>query len=322
MSGSSNLESDANKLNELYNKLNNYVDTGVQSRENIKLLMDSYHQFDDTDTYQLNLMNADENTNITINEKQNELTTIENNNIRNQYKELENIKYNIINKNSLIDNTNAAIEETNIQINILSTILFFSFLFLIIIYLYGSNKISSTILLAAFIFILIIYALLLLYYFNIGAFRLFVYNFYNVKEFKFDQRLKGWVDQMDNDLEAIKSEFSENNCNCPKNASIEKNNNITKNNSLNKNKKRINQFSEEEEEYNSKYNTIQNTNYSYFDDSAPAQTVFPFPNSNMGYKIDWIDYDSTNNSNYFYGNENTNLPRSDLSNDVTYTQYM
>jgi uncharacterized MAPEG superfamily protein len=318
MSTSSNLENDANKLNALYKKLNSYVDTNDQNRQNIKLLMDSYYQFDDTNTYQLNLVNTNESTNVDVAQKQNELNTIENNNIMNQYKELENIKYNIINKNSLIENTNAALQETNIQINILSTIIFFSFLFLIVIYLYGSNKISSTILLVIFIFVLIIYILLLLYYFNIGAFRLFVYNFYNVKGFKFDQKLKGWVNKMDNDLNELKSEWTNNNCNCPKDI-LEKQQKEKEKEQYSSKKIRIQVG---EEEYISQYNTIQNTNYTYYDDSAPPQTVYPFPEEDMGNQIEWVDYDTTDNSNSYYGNENTNMPRSALSNDITYTKYM
>lgn len=317
MPGSSenNLENNGDKLNELYKKLNTYVDNGYQSRQNINLLMNSYYQFDDTDTYNLNLINTNSNVDIDVDQKQNELTTIENNNIRNQYKELENIKYNIINKNSLIENTNSALEETNIKINILSTILFFSFLFLIVIYLYGSNTISSTILLGSFIFILIIYGLLLLYYFDIGAFRLFVYNFYNVKGFKFDQQLKGWVDQMDNNLQEIKSEFATSNCDCPtaENSSNNKNTDINTNNRKRNKSNIIYNENGEEEEYNSQYRTIQSTDYSYYDDSAPPQTVYPFPNSSMKNEIEWVDYDIINNSG---------LPNSALSNDITYTKNM
>jgi len=317
MSESSNLQYDANKLNALYQKLNTYVDNDDQNRQNIKLLMDSYYQYDDTNTYKLNLLNTNQNTDVNLTQKQNELNTIENNNITNQFKELENIKYNIINKNSLIENTYSVLEETNIQINILSTILFFSFLFLIVIYLYGSKTISATVLLIAFIFILIIYGLLLLYYFNIGSFRLFVYNFYNVKAIKFDNQLKEWVDKMDNDLLSLKSDWANDNCNCPKDI-LQKQEEAEKQKYL---RKKIS-LQVGEEDYISKYNTIQNTNYTYFDDSAPPQTVYPFPQEEMGNQIEWVDYDTTDNSNSYYGNENTNMPRSALSNNITYTKYM
>jgi hypothetical protein len=307
------LNSNGVELSGLAQSLGQYVNNGLTNRDNIQLLMNSYTQGDDTSTYVLNLNNANSAVTNEALFKQEQLMLLENNNISNQYKELENIQYNILNKNSLIKNTGAEVDEKNIQINILLTIIFFSFLFLIIIYLFGSNKISSTLLLISFGVLLIIYILLLLYYFNIGYFRLFIYNFYNVKGFKYDQKLKNWVDEMDNNLKLLKSDDTHNNCDCPK-----------KETPLNKiiyiSEEDDNEEENREREYN--YMTVTNNDYSYHDDSSPLQTINPFPNPSMKNKIEWIDYDTTDNSNTYYGGSNSNQPTSYLSNDNTYTKNM
>jgi hypothetical protein len=281
--------------------------------------------------YVQNQINLKNNVNQEILLKQEELLKLENDELMNQLKNLENMESIISNKNKMIEQTGKNIEQTNFDIKFITISILIAILILIVIILYGSKVITSTTLTSIITVTIIIYLCFLFYFYNIFNIKDIVSFMIDRKNFELKHKgvyLPNIDDiiKKDNTMSEDESTWISNHCSCPKNNIIqeEDENNYDKLNS------------------NYDFNKL-SPGYFYYDDSAPPQLLVPNPENSEKNQINWVDYsdngvvrfnnikqEDNNNKYYNYGNKvdprnkliNKLNKSNSLVNDITYTKNM
>ena len=283
--------------------------------------------------YIQNQLNLKNNVNQEALLKQEELLKMENDDLMNQLKTLENIESIISNKDRMIEQTNKNIEQTNVNIKLIIITIIIAIIIFIFIILFGYGIISSTILTFIITFIVIAYLFLYCYFYNIFNIRDIFSYMMNKQQFEF-KHSGVYLPSVDsilkkaNIFEEDEESWIKQNCSC-KNNNTQEEYDDHDSDSLNPN-------------YN--FNKL-SAGYFYYDEAAPPQLLLPSPeNTNVG-QINWVDYsengvirfsnntqneDNNNNNYYNYGNNAdpknkliNELNRShSLVNNITYTKNM
>ena len=232
--------------------------------------------------------------------KQDKLIDIKNENLMNQLRKIQSIQSAIINKDRIIQQMNANIDENNSFINFLIIIFIMSIILFFLIIINGYKQISNEFLRNIFITVIIIIFFCYLYFFNIFHIKDGV-NFvkYNRNEL-INNTLKEWDNDIYNeiyDAEENKN-WQDDNCDCP-----------------------------QEEEYfqykNFNFKGLPdkkaNKGYFYYDGKDPLQLLVPTPSQNengVNDIINWVDYSQNGKTTYYdYPN---NVLQNNLNNSNTY----
>jgi hypothetical protein len=302
-----------------------YNDNLTTTKEIIKSINLNLSQLN----YIQNQLNLKNNINQEALLKQEELLKMENDDLMNQLKKLENIESIISNKDRMIDQTTKNIEITNKNIKFITITIFLVIIILVLLILFYYNILSLSLISTIITLIIIIYLPIILYSYNIFNTKDILSYMMNKKDYKLAYKKLGFKnieDIIKENEKMLKDKLSwiDNNCSC-------KNGNIT----------------DEEDNYlkfNSNLHKL-SPGYFYYDDSAPPQLLVPNPGDYDNDQISWVDY-STNgilrfknnnttqedDNNYYYNYQNKLDPRNKLTdklnkshtlvNNVTYTKNM
>jgi hypothetical protein len=209
------------------------------------------------------------------------LLKIENEDLLEQLKELDNIENIISNRNRLIEMNNKYLKEQEYYISSLKIGLFISVIFIIILILYGLKFFNYYILKFSFIIFIILIIFLVLYATNWLYFRNSL-DYFNITK---KETLLAKLENLDKSIKKkskdiilgeSNKEWIKNNCNCP-----EKEDGIS--------------------DINSDYIPPEIPGYFYNDGTAPSQLLIPFPENTdtlkLNAKIEWPDYSPNGNIN-------------------------
>lgn len=284
--------------------------------------------------YIQNQINLKNNVNQEALLKQEELLKMENDDLMNQLKTLENIESVISNKDRMIEQTNKNIEETNVNIKLIIITIIIAIIIFIFILLFGYGIISSTMLTLIITFIIITYLFLLCYFYNIFNVKDIFSYMINKKEFEF-KNSGVYLPSVDSILkkayifEEDERSWIKQNCPC-------KNNNTQEEYDDNDNYSLKSDYD---------FNKL-SPGYFYYDESAPPQLLVPNPENTNSGQINWTDYsdngvirfnnnpqnedNNTNNNYYNYGNSvdpknkliNQLNNSTSLVDNITYTKNM
>ena len=287
----------------------------IQTSETYETQINSLNISTKTNTLNINTEDEINNINSQILLKKDQLIKMKNEKLNNQIKNLQDYESSIINKNRLIDETNAFTEKNNTNIIILSVSIILAIILLLIISLYVYNKLNANIFNMLLIFIIICYVILLMYGYNILYFQNIVNYFKINKAQKIENAVKNWSNFTKTDLQlklyGSKSEWDDANCNCTEDS---------------------------EGIYSSEENVSVNNipGYFYYDGNAPKQLIVGNKNDetiiggapvNVGTvgkpiydKINWVDHDfrSSDEEGVYELNSPKNIPSSLVGNS-TYT---
>lgn len=249
-----------------------------------------------------NQINIGSNVNQETLLKQEKILKMENDKLMQQLVELQNIESAVINKNKIIEQTNLNIQDQEINIKVLLTIIGFSLVLFISVMLYGYKTISIEILFFIFFVLIVCFFIVYMYSYNI-------FYFYDVIQGLFGGGLQRVENEIIKRSESIDKNlrvglygdekvWEDNNCDCPPDEEIEY---ASDNNSSEMGKKIIDGFY-------------------YYDGTAPQQLLVPLPSSidsedsHEYYKIDWVDYskNGTIPFNNYYNKNNKNDPKNIL----------
>lgn len=237
----------------------------------------------------INVQNELNNIDAQILLKKEQLIKMKNEKLNNQIKELQNYESSIINKDRLIDETNANMKKNSTNIIIISISIILSLILLLIVSLYIYGKLNGALFNIIFIVLLFCYIILCLYGFNWFYFRN-IANFFNIlKNDRLEKSVKDWGKFTKTDLQrqlyGDRKEWDEKNCTCV----------------------------EEEKIYSDEANvSVKNIpGYFYYDGNAPKQLIIGNDKEkivvggtpiNSGTeekpiydKIEWVDHDKRNN---------------------------
>lgn len=228
-----------------------------------------------------------------------QLLSMQNEDLTDQLRNLNNIDSNIENKNRFIDQVNNNIDIQNTNINVLIISLIFSIVVLSILGMYGYGMLGK----GNFYYILIsigmVYILYILYAYDIfyiktALTKLFTNNF----EKRLGDSVKSWSQNIESalqqDLYGNEQDWINNNCNCPSN----------------------NTLSESEENISSElindqtnYQFEETSGYFIYDGSTPQQLISPTPTSPpLNENINWVDYSQNSSKNYYNYNATSKDP--------------
>ena len=243
---------------------------------------------------QLHYIQNDQNINININQerlsKQGQLLQMQNDDMLKQLRELEIIQSNIANKNRMIDQYNiyTSDQDVNIRVLYISIVLAIILFFSMFIPLYR---------IIIIVIVIICYIILLMYSYDIFYFRT-AFSYINKnnldsinkqsqsmsnKEYREFRDMLSPLDSESN----LDSEWNDYNCSCPAEEEGQE--------------KGQDYVSQED---NSLYAKQVGGQY-YYDGSAPAQLITPYPRDlNLNENIDWVDYTANGITKY---NQKTNL---------------
>lgn len=235
-----------------------------------------------------NISNISNNVNQEIIVKKNQLLKMQNNNLMEQLREIENIDSIITTKNRMIEETNLNIlkQELNIKFLIITTILAIILFIAVTGYSYG--KITSKILIIIISIITTVYLLILIYAYNIFYFRdAIIYLFFDKTRYRIGDALKTWSKKVENEIQTDiygdKTKWIDNHCTCSANSEEEDNTGI----------------------YATNGNVTETEIPGYFayNGSAPPQLLVPSPRQTPTLKlnesIDWIDYTQNEKTNAY-----------------------
>jgi len=257
----------------------NYTDNSTTIAELVKAINSNLAELH----YIQNEQNIDNNINQERLAKQGQLLQMQNDDMLKQLRELEMIQSNISNKSRMIDQYNINVSNQDINIRVL----YISIILAIILFFSMFIPSYRTIII---VIVIICYIILLMYSYNIFYFRTaFSYinknNIDNVnkqilsmsnKEYK---EFRDMLSPNDNDSNS-ESEWNDYHCSCPaEEESIQTTININS-------------------EDNHLYEKQVGGQY-YYDGSAPAQLINPFPRDlSLNENIDWVDYTANGITQY------------------------
>jgi hypothetical protein len=231
-----------------------------------------------------------------------QLSKMENEDITNQLRNLNNIESNIENKSRLISQINDNMSNNDTNINVLIVSIIFSIIFLTTLILYGYTIVSKKIFYYSLYGLGIIYIFYVLYSYDIfylksALNKLFTRNFEKRLENTVQTWSKSIEDTLQKDLYGTKQDWVKNNCDCPT------------------------QELDEEGDQNvypmidDGSNTVfeETPGYFYYDGSTPQQLLIPTPDSRiLNQNINWVDYSQNSSTNYYNYNADTNDPNMKL----------
>jgi hypothetical protein len=272
---------------------------------------------------QLNNINVGllSNTNQEILAKKDEFIKLQNKDLTNQLRNLESIESNIENKNVIIDqiNYNMKVQQDNIKILIVSII--FAIILLSIIFAYGYNFIEYSMFIYIIIYLIIVYVFFIIYQYDIFYVKSALSAIFNRNlPNRIDNSVKDIqnyvINQLEEDIYGVKSEWIEENCKCPEEETIP------------------------EPIINLDSNIFQeDSGLYYYDASSPPQLLLSNPQApdytpisalpkrsslgNVDERINWVDYDTVQDmysKNYYnYNNtDSSNILKNELNSSNIY----
>ena len=281
------IKKDYTELHSLNNK--NYNSTNAESIEKIiKAINENLEEM----RYIRNQLNTENNLSSDALIKKNQLLKMENEELQEQLRELENIQSTISNKDTIIDQLNKNTEEYNSNIVILYICLFLAIILFIKTLLYVRGLVPFKIFLYLFVYVMLCYFFIFMYYFNIFYFYDAIMYLRMYKERAIENKLKKWSDKKGDGKNNDK--WVEENCNCP---TEEENHGGNPN---------------DEEGIYSENDGLNSggelPGYFYYDGSAPQQLIQPIPTEEyvkMNETIEWVDYSNDGNPKYNHRKNNT-----------------
>ena len=174
----------------------------------------------DANTESLNINTQSELNNIDaqILLKKDQLIKMKNEKLNNQIRELQDYESSIINKDRLIDETNAYMEKNNVNIILISISIILSLILLCVICLYVYGKLNGSLFNIIFIVLLFCYILLFLYGFNWFYIRNIFDFFKTIKSNRLEKSVEDWSKFTKTDLQrklyGDRTEWNEKNCDC------------------------------------------------------------------------------------------------------------
>lgn len=247
--------------------------------------------------------------------KKEQLIKMKNEKLNNQIRELQDYESSIINKDRLIDETNAYMGKNNTNIIIVSVSIILSLILLCVICLYVYGKLNGALFNIIFIVLLFCYILLFLYGFNWFYIRN-IFNFFKtIKSNRLEKSVEDWSKFTKTDLQrqlyGDRTEWNEKNCACE----------------------------EQEKVYPDESNVSVNNipGYFYYDGNAPKQLIIGNDKEkkivggsavNVGTdekpiydKIQWVDHDkrSSDEIGVYELNRQKNVIDSSLVGNSTFT---
>ena len=247
--------------------------------------------------------------------KKEQLIKMKNEKLNNQIRELQNYESSIINKDRLIDETNAYMEKNNVNITVATISIILSLILLCIVCLYVYGKLSGALFNIIFIILLFCYIILFLYGFNWFNFRN-IGDFFNIlKNNRLEKSVQNWGKFTKTDLQrqlyGDRTEWNEKNCACEEQKKVYP------------------------DESNVSVNNI--PGYFYYDGNAPKQLIIGNDKEkmivggsavNVGTsdkpiydKIQWVDHDkrSSDEIGVYELNRQKNVLDSSLVGNSTFT---
>lgn len=291
------------EMDELYNQFHNTV-IPISNLDTVPVITETANTYLDTlNSLQSagNLVNNGLQQDIVLRDQ---LSKMENEDITNQLRNLNNIESNIENKSRLINQINDNMLSNDTNINVLIVSIIFSIVFLTTLILYGYTIVSKKIFYYSLYGLGIIYIFYILYSYDIfylksALNKLFTRNFDKRLENTLQSWSKSVEDTLQQDLYGTQQNWVNNNCNCPV------------------------QEAEDEEGNQNGYpkiddgsNTVfaETPGYYYYDGSTPQQLLIPTPPipGQINENINWVDYSQNSSTNYYNYNPNTKDPNMKL----------
>ena len=240
---------------------------------------------------------------------------MKNEKLNNQIRELQDYESSIINKDRLIDETNAYMEKNNVNIILISISIILSLILLCVICLFVYGKLNGALFNIIFIVLLFCYILLFLYGFDWFYIRN-IFNFFKtIKSNRLEKSVEDWSKFTKTDLQrqlyGDRTEWNEKNCACEEEKKVYPN------------------------ESNVSVNNI--PGYFYYDGNAPKQLIIGNDKEkmivggtavNVGTtdkpiydKIQWVDHDkrSSDEIGVYELNRQKNVLDSSLVGNSTFT---
>ena len=150
--------------------------------------------------------------------KKEQLIKMKNEKLNNQIRELQDYESSIINKDRLIDETNAYMEKNNVNIIVASISITLSLILLLVVCLYVYGKLNGALFNIIFIILLFCYIILFLYGFNWFNFRNIGDFFKTIKSNRLEKSVEDWSKFTKTDLQrqlyGDRTEWNEKNCAC------------------------------------------------------------------------------------------------------------
>ena len=194
-----------------------------KSRE-LKATFDSLKNLAIASTFDINQNNTLNDIDSQTLLKKDMLIEFKNQELNEQIKYLQNFESSIINKDRLIEETNLNIEKNNINITVLIFSILFSIFLFIIILMYVYNNISPKLFNLLLIVIIIIYIILFLYSYDIFYFKTVVNFFDYRKNNNIENAVKDWSKftktNLQRQLYGDKTQWVDNNCACEEQINI------------------------------------------------------------------------------------------------------
>jgi hypothetical protein len=244
-------------------------------------------------------LSVSNNVNIDNLLKREQLIKMQNDDLIQQLRNLQNIESTIENKNRYIEqiHNNINLQQNNIYFLTFSIVLGFILFGLII--MYGMGRISNKIFMYGLIIITVIYGLYFIYFFNIFYIKSAITSLFgNNPEARFGQAIQKWAEdiktQTTKDIYGLEKNWINQNCNCPQEEEQQINNYI---------------YAEDPN-----VSVTQQPGYFYYDGSTPQQLLLPTPITSELENIEWVDYSQPVGNEYNFNlNDPSNLLKYKLS---------
>lgn len=280
MVSSSSITNSRTKEKTLYEVLKQDLNLNVDYNQ----LADGYSHYNDTvsaelikninsNLSQLNLVQNEINVLSNLNKeallKKEEILKLKNEELMDQLRSLEAIQSGITTKDRLIEQTNKHIENQDLNIIVLASLVGFGVILFIIINLKGLGVISEKQFTLAIIVQFIIFIVGAIYAYNIFYFKDAVTYLFDRRNLRILNQLKEMAKKETEDLYGKEDEWIDDNCDCP--------------------------FEENSYAYYYNGQEPEKHGYFYYDGSSPQQLIVDLPTKNDVYseydeKINWVDY--------------------------------
>ena len=287
----------------------------IETSQKIKTAFDTLKKDANENGLAINTQNELNNIDAQILLKKEQLIKMKNEKLNNQIRELQDYESSIINKDRLIDETNAYMEKNNVNIILISISIILSLILLCVICLFVYGKLNGALFNIIFIVLLFCYILLFLYGFDWFYIRN-IFNFFKtINRNRLEKSVEDWSKFTKTDLQrqlyGDRTEWNEKNCACE----------------------------EEKKVYPDESNVSVNNipGYFYYDGNAPKQLIIGNDKEkmivggtavNVGTddkpiydKIQWVDHDkrSSDEIGIYELNRQKNILDSSLVGNSTFT---
>lgn len=190
----------------------------IETSQKIEAAFATLKQNANTRSLDINTPSELNNIDAQILLKKDQLIKMKNEKLNNQIRELQDYESSIINKDRLIDETNAYMEKNNVNIILISISIILSLILLCVICLYVYGKLNGSLFNIIFIVLLFCYILLFLYGFNWFYIRNIFDFFKTIKSNRLEKSVEDWSKFTKTDLQrklyGDRTEWNEKNCDC------------------------------------------------------------------------------------------------------------